>query len=575
MKNTFLTKIKIFLPYINQYKKFLIIGVILKIVWSLGTLIGGYLNGQAVQFLTEGDLKWCIILLITYFFVDCALAVIGQSSGFILSKYQLYIARRSSFDIIQKVFKLPTLAFEKMSSGEIINRVSGDAEEIINTIDKLTTLLSYFLMFGFLFGYVFVNSWIVGVEIVGYSIIFGVFIYFFNKKFKKAREEVKTNSDSNLSMQTESFRGIREIRSLGINPPILTTIKEKIQNLTNSNVKESRLSAIYIAIVLFLMTAVEVGVFVTCAILVAKGKAPLSFFITMTIYVYRCMGIANMCSEFAKGITTLNVSLKRINEITNNEKYKDIEYGDKTIENPVGEVAFENVKFKYEDNDNDVINDLTCVFEPNKKIAVVGPSGNGKSTIFNLITRLFDITEGKILIDGVDVKDLTEESLRDMVAVVRQEPFFFNKTIKENLLLVAPNATDEEIRDRCKQAYIDDYIMGLPNQYDTVLGEGGTNLSGGQKQRLSIARTLLKKSQIILFDEATSALDNESQEYIKKTINDLVKTKTIIIIAHRLSTIIDADKIYVMNKGQFIASGTHEELMTNCGIYRNLYQIEI
>lgn len=574
MKNEFRKKISLFLPYLNQYKKFLIIGLLLKVVWSLGTLIGGYLNGEAVQYLTEGNLRWCVILLVTYFFVDCTLAVIGQSSGYILSKYQLYIARRSSFDIIQKVFKLPTLAFEKMSSGEIINRVSGDAEEIINTIDKLTTLLSYFFMFFFLFGYVFLNSWLVGVEIIGYSIIFGVFIHFYNKKFKKAREEVKTNADSNLSLQTESFRGIREIRSLGINPPILSDIQDKIKNLTKSNVKESRLTAIYIAIVLFLMTAVEVGVFVTCAVLVAKGKAPLSFFITMTIYVYRCMGIANMCSEFAKALTTLKVSLNRINEITNNEKYQDIEYGDKTIDNPVGSVKFEDVIFKYEEESDNVINGLTCVFEPNKKIAVVGPSGNGKSTIFNLITRLFDINGGKILIDGTNIKDLTEASLRSIVSIVRQEPFFFNKTIKANLLMVNPDATDEELRECCKEAYIDDYIMGLPNQYDTVLGEGGTNLSGGQKQRLSIARTLLKKSKIILFDEATSALDNESQEYIKTTINDLVKTKTVIIIAHRLSTIIDADKIYVMNKGEFVASGTHKELIENCEIYKNLYQIE-
>jgi len=559
------------MPYIGQYKKYLIFGIICKAIWSLGTLVGGYLNGQAVDYLTQGELMTCIWLLTAYFFVDCFLAVIGQGSGYVLGKYQLYIARKTSYDIIQKVFKLPTIAFERMSSGEIINRTTSDSDEIVNTIDKLTTLLSYFFMFIFLFGYIFINSWLVGVEIVGYCIVFGIFIHFYNKKFKKAREEVKVSSDNNLSIQTESIRGIREIRSLGINPPMLVEIRDKVKALTSSNVYESKLSHIYGIIVLVLMTAIEVGVFITSAIMVARKEVPLAFFITMTIYVYRCMGIANMCSDFAKSLTTLKVSLNRINEITENEKYEDVIYGDKVIDKPKGIIEFRDVSFKYEEDN--IINNLSCTFVPNKKIAIVGPSGNGKSTIFNLITRLFDSTSGEILIDGVNIKELSEGSLRSIVSIVRQEPFFFNKTIKENLLMVSPSSTDEEIREVCKKAYIDEYIQSLPNGYDTVLGEGGTNLSGGQKQRLSIARVLLKKSSVILFDEATSALDNESQEYIKKSINELCKDKTVLIVAHRLSTIIDADIIYFIKNGNIIASGTHNELM-KVKEYKNLYKNE-
>ena len=204
----------------------------------------------------------------------------------------------------------------------------------------------------------------------------------------------------------------------------------------------------------------------------------------------------------------------------------------------------------------------------------MGRSGQGKTTIFNLLTRVFDVSKGSITIDGINIEDLTEESLRQNISIIRQDPFLFNNTIKENFKLLDENITLKEIRKYCQMAYIDDYIMTLPKKYNTVLGEGGVNLSGGQKQRLAIARALAKKSKIILFDEATSALDNESQDYIKKVIDDLVKDHTVIIVAHRLSTIKDADVIYVILDGKVNDMGTHKELMQKSSIYKKLYQSE-
>ena len=188
--------------------------------------------------------------------------------------------------------------------------------------------------------------------------------------------------------------------------------------------------------------------------------------------------------------------------------------------------------------------------------------------------RYFDSSEGIISIDGVNIKNLTEESLRNNISIIRQAPFLFNMSIVDNLRLVKEDASLDEIKDVCRKAYIDEYIEGLPNGYDTIIGEGGINLSGGQKQRLAIARTLLINTKIILFDEATSALDNKSQEYIKRTIDDLVKDHTIIIVAHRLSTISDADVINVIDKGQLVASGSHDSLLKESSVYRELYSTE-
>lgn len=294
----------------------------------------------------------------------------------------------------------------------------------------------------------------------------------------------------------------------------------------------------------------------------------------MEMYIWRIDEVVESISEFGVSYNKVTVSLKRIDEIINNRLYKDEQFGKKSLVNNSGVIEFKNVKFKYSEDEDYTLNGLSLKVEPNKKIAIVGKSGNGKSTVFNLLLRYFDSTTGEILIDGINIKDLTEKSLRENISIIRQAPFLFNLTIFENFKLVKPNVTLKEVKKYCKEAYIDDYIMSLPNKYNTVIGEGGINLSGGQKQRLAIARTLLLNTKIILFDEATSALDNESQEYIKKTINNLVKDHTIIIVAHRLSTIVDADIINIIDKGKLESSGTHEELLKTSKVYKNLYANE-
>ena len=270
----------------------------------------------------------------------------------------------------------------------------------------------------------------------------------------------------------------------------------------------------------------------------------------------------------------VSVSLKRIDEILNNKLYKDEKYGNINLDEVKGNIEFKDVKFKYKNDEDYTLKGLNLKLETNKKIAIVGKSGNGKSTLFNLLLRYFDATTGEITLDGINIEDLTEKCLRNNISIIRQSPFLFNLSILDNFKLVKKDITLEEVRNVCQKAYIDDYIMSLPNGYETVIGEGGVNLSGGQKQRLAIARTLLLNTKIILFDEATSALDNESQKYIKKTIDNLVKDHTIIIVAHRLSTIIDADIINVIDKGKLVGSGTHNELLKNNKVYKTLYNTE-
>ena len=293
----------------------------------------------------------------------------------------------------------------------------------------------------------------------------------------------------------------------------------------------------------------------------------------MTYYIYRFTNLIDNINNFSQTYQKIVVSLQRVNEILENRLYEDEKFGVEKISKVKGLIEFKNVSFAYPNEDN-IINDFNIKLEPNKKIAIVGKSGQGKSTLFNLITRIFDAKEGLITLDNINMKDLTEEELRKHISIIRQEPFIFNRTILENFKIIDKNIELEEIRKYTKMAYLDDYIMSLPDKYDTVLGEGGVNLSGGQKQRLSIARTLAKNSEVILLDEATSALDNSSQDYIKKTIDNLIKDHTVVIVAHRLSTIMGADIIYLVDKGKVVDSGTHNELLKTNKTYKNLYETE-
>ena len=327
----------------------------------------------------------------------------------------------------------------------------------------------------------------------------------------------------------------------------------------------------YNAWIYILNCTLEFVIFTTCILLIINKTGSFAFFMAMTYYVYRFMNTIELMMNLSTSVQKMKVSVERLSEILDNKLYKDEKFGIVSKTDILGNVEFKNITFKYPNEEKEIFEEFNLTIPTGKKVAIVGKSGQGKTTIFNLLLRYFDPDAGVILVDDIPIEDFTEDSLRENIAIIRQEPFIFNKTILENLKIIDPYMSLKKIRNACKLAEIDEYIMSLPNKYDTMIGEGGINLSGGQKQRLAIARALLKNSKIILFDEATSALDNENQSKIKQAIDNLVKDHTIIIVAHRLSTIIDADVIYLIDGGKVVASGTHKQLLKKSPIYKNLY----
>lgn len=561
--------------YLKDEKLKVFFYLILVLTSYLPSLLSAFFWGFALEALIKSEFNnFAIYLIIWESIWILFYAILSVPRDFLYNYLEIKFMRNVSKDLYRKITDLPARSFEEIGVGEFINRLYTDPDRVMQLLQSLIKLICKSLVIVFVFGLCFYISFWLGLEVIIFGITMGFISYRFFPKIKNTQQEIKKDSDIYVKNATENVTGIREIKALGIKKNIEKLMFGKVDNLFDKSAKIRKYETFYYNLNNLIYFILQFIILISCGYLVVKGKIAYSIFIVIENYIWRIDEVVESISDFGVNYNKVKVSLNRIDEIINNRLYSDEKFGKKNIKNLKGIIEFKDVSFKYNKDEENVLNGLNLKLVPNKKIAIVGRSGNGKSTVFNLLLRYFDATKGKILIDGINIKDLSEDSLRNSISIIRQAPFLFNMSILDNFKLVKEDASLEEIRKVCKRAYIDDYISSLPNGYDTIIGEGGINLSGGQKQRLAIARTLLLDTKIILFDEATSALDNESQEYIKRTIDDLVIDHTVIIVAHRLSTIIDADIINVIEKGTLSASGTHEELLKNSSVYNSLYSSE-
>lgn len=565
-------KTNILWKYLKDEKLKIIIYIFLILLNYLPALISAYFWGKALECLIIKNLNgfgiyltiWTSIYIIFY-------TILKVPTEKIYNYLSIKFMKNVSKDLYKKIDNLPSIAFEDMGVGEFINRLYDDTDRIMNLLAQLIRLICQSIVVVFVFILAFSISIYLGLEIVLFALIMGLISYNFFPKIKDTQKKIKKEADEYVKSATENITGIREIKSLGIKHNTEKKIFNRLDVLFHHNKNMKNYEIIYYSLNNLIYFILQFAILFTCGYFVVIGKVEYSVIIMLDMYLWRVDNVVESLSDFGVNYNKVKVSLNRLDEIINNKLYNDEKFGNIELKNTDGIVEFKSVYFKYREEEEYAIKNLNLKLEGNKKIAIVGRSGNGKSTIFNLLLRYFDVSSGIITIDGVNIKDLKEKSLRSNISIIRQSPFLFNMSIIDNFKLVKENATIDEIRKYCKMAYIDEYIMSLPNKYDTVIGEGGINLSGGQKQRIAIARTLMLNTKIILFDEATSALDNESQNYIKKSIDDLVKDHTIIIVAHRLSTIVDADEIHVIDSGSLVGTGTHDELLKNNKIYQKLY----
>ncbi len=566
---------KLIWHYLKDKRGSAVAYVVLLVLTMLPSICTAYIWGLALEALVVKDMmsftKYITIYTGAFLLFYTFLQIIREM---IHNDLEIHFIKSASKDLYKKIDELPAKAFEEMGVGEFINRLSSDTDRVIELLAKMLTMICRIVVVIGIFVVSLFTSWVLALELVVFSVIMGLIANVFFPKIKKEQEKLKEESDKYIKVATENITGIREIKSLGIRKSIEKTINSILDELYKHTRNIRKSETIYYSLNNMTYFILQFVILLTCGYLFYKGNISYSLFIMIEAYIWRIDDVVESLSDFGANYNKVSVSLKRIDELLNNRLYDSEKFGDKALDEITGKIEFKDVSFRYSNDEENTLNGLNLVINPNKKIAIVGRSGNGKSTIFNLLLRYFDATSGKITIDGVGIEELTEESLRSSISIIRQAPYLFNMSIMDNLKLVKEDLTLEEARAVCKKAYIDEYIMSLPNKYETIIGEGGVNLSGGQKQRLAIARTLLLDTKIILFDEATSALDNESQDYIKKTIDDLVKDHTVVIVAHRLSTIVDADVINIIDKGRLVGTGKHSELLHKNDVYKKLYNSE-
>lgn len=564
--------IRFFKKYCGGEKKLFIKSFVFLFTTSMTGTLYGYLIGLAIDKARISSFGLAVAVLLLIYIINFVDSLIFDRYGRIyMEKCANNIMEKIGCAVYEKVGLLPARAFEEKSSGEFINRITNDSSTIADSFRQILRITISLFTCVIVFIYICFNSWVVALEVIIYLVLFYIISHKYLPSIKEKQKEINKEKDRAVAEVSESVRGIREIRALGIRKSMNDNFKNIVRNIYFKINKQMITERNYNAWIYILNCTLEFIIFTTCILLIINGNGSFAFFMAMTYYVYRFMNTIELMMNLSTSIQKMKVSIERLSEILDNKLYKDEKFGIVSKTDILGNVEFKNITFKYPNEEKEIFKEFNLTVPTGKKVAIVGKSGQGKTTIFNLLLRYFDPDAGVILVDDIPIEDFTEDSLRENIAIIRQEPFIFNKTILENLKIIDPYMSLKKIRNACKLAEIDEYIMSLPNKYDTMIGEGGINLSGGQKQRLAIARALLKNSKIILFDEATSALDNENQSKIKQAIDNLVKDHTIIVVAHRLSTIIDADVIYLIDGGKVVASGTHKQLLKKSSIYKSLY----
>ena len=475
-------------------------------------------------------------------------------------------------DMRQKLFdhyeRLSFSYYDQNNSGQMMSKLVSDLFDISefahhgpeNLFISLIKIIGSFI-------FLFLINWRLAIPLLVLVVFMLFFSYGQNKKMQATfMDNRRKIGDVNSSLQ-DTLAGIRVVQSFANEEIEREKFRKSNQGFLRSKDANYKCMGSFMSGNLFFQGMMYLVTLVFGGWLIAHGKmeaADLAMYaLYIGIFISPIQILVELTEMMQKGLS----GFRRFLDVVETEPEIVNAPDAESIDEVNGHVSYENVSFHYSDDDTPVLSNVTFDIPAGKSVALVGPSGSGKTTICSLLPRFYDVTGGRVMIDGKDVRDLTLESLRNQIGLVQQDVYLFCGSIKENIAYGKPGASMEEIEDAARKANIHDFIMELPDGYDTFVGERGTRLSGGQKQRISIARVFLKNPSILILDEATSALDNESERWIQKSLEELAKNRTTITIAHRLSTIRNADEILVVADNGIAERGTHEELLKQGGIY--------
>lgn len=470
--------------------------------------------------------------------------------------------------IYSKVLTLSMSSFENMRSGKIFTTIKAADSGMMSTISSLLQESAYCLTSVVMLFIIYFIDYKIGIVV---TIVSALSLYLFKIQLDKSKKYLHDEfeySDNYSTLITETTNGIREIKALDLKDRCYSLFESDIDALKNVRTTRRLLSK---NVNTAKWTIRIIGDTIVILYIINQLKFSIISVETAMLLITYMNNIVDdvfhRIIEHDFGISEFTANMLRIKSLLEDDKLGKEKFGKNNYNDIVGNIEFKNVAFSYRDINDNILNKVSFKIKSKHKNAIIGMSGCGKTTIFKLLLKQYDNYQGDILIDNHNIKDFSENCLRSTITIVNQEPMLFNMTIKENLLMVKGNATDEEIKNACKLANIDDFIENLPNKYNEVIEENTNNLSVGQKQRIAIARAILKNTPIILFDEVTSALDKNSKKAIEKTINKLSEEKTVIVIVHTLDSIKDYDNIIVLKDGKVTEQGSHNQLINSKGLY--------
>lgn len=588
--------------YLSKEKKTLMLYVFLNILASAFVILSTIFSAQIIVQLTDKLWHEAIVTCLIVIGLCCGKRISWFLGNKVFYSFSARTSTALNHDLSKRAFEISSVAYAEHNTGTFVQRLVYDPQNAIDNLYRVfDTLIEIIQDIVFVVYMACLNIYLalmlIGIVVIGVGIeIKRISVY------KKRKFILNKKSDNVNSITTEIVKSERDVKSLGLDDRLAVASKNKYSDYQTYQRKTKLINMSFWSTRNFF-----IDILCICLILFGvylKQRDIITFSTLMIIYSNRdyAWNLVFSLGNISDVITDIKVSSKRMFALFDESKFQSEKFGDINVENIEGEIEFKKVDFTYieyqEDDDekvtknkhthknneekkekvvkstNPIFRNLSFKIPKNTTVAFVGRSGSGKSTILNLMSKMYEVENGEVLIDGININDFNKPSLRHAISLVNQFPYIFDMTIRENLLLAKNDATEEELEKAIKDASLYDFVESLPDKLETKVGESGIKLSGGQRQRLAIARALLRKSPIILFDESTSSLDNFAQEEVKHSIDNLKGTSTIVIVAHRLSTIKNVDKIFFLDEGKIVDSGTFDELFENNVKFKNMFFAE-
>jgi ATP-binding cassette, subfamily B, bacterial MsbA len=560
------------LIYLGKYR--------IRLIWAgaFMALTSGFTSLQAYlikpvfdDILVKGNMRLLFFLPAALLIVVILKGAASYARDYLMGYIGQRIVNDIRDDLYAHITGLSFAFFTRTSTGVLISRITNDVGLVQGALTKApSNLIQGVLTMIALAGYAFYLNWRLSLfSIIAFPFL-GLAIARFSKRFRAVSTQMQEQTGSLTTLLQETISGIRIVKAFGMESYENQRFADQNKKLFNSYMRGIKTSVISHPIMEVITTFGVCLVILIGGYWITRGKMTVGefiSFITALYFMYRPIKDLNSVNNTLQdGIA----AAKRIFDVLDTKSEILDAPGARSLLPDFKVLEFRDVSFQYDDTS--VLKNVNLTVRTGETLAIVGKSGGGKTTLVNLIPRFYDVSSGHILVDGVDVRNATQASLRALMAIVTQQTVLFNDTVRNNIAYGSVQCSFEDIERAVKAAYADDFIKKLPNGYDTVIGESGVRLSGGQRQRIAIARALLRNAPILILDEATSSLDNESEREVQKALDSLMAGRTSVVIAHRLSTVMNADRIIVLKDGRIIEQGRHEELLALGGEYKNLYE---